>query len=168
MDDQAKSSLHNTMRELCDKIGVTPVAKDIGWIDEQTDKINSLATYKGMLNQPSSFCSSKKVSNRPLKKENLWILIPLTMTATMEGNFPYLSSSFLFIPFSLWLFLFLNSFSRKKQKTSDSKEKGLRHFSKKVCEKVASKRETTYNEVADELVLELNDPGTNVDSVSET
>lgn len=33
--------------------------------------------------------------------------------------------------------------------------KGLRHFSAKVCEKVRSKRRTTYNEVADELVAEL-------------
>lgn len=33
--------------------------------------------------------------------------------------------------------------------------KGLRHFSSKVCEKVESKGRTTYNEVADELVLEL-------------
>ncbi len=33
--------------------------------------------------------------------------------------------------------------------------KGLRHFSMKVCEKVESKGTTTYNEVADELVAEL-------------
>ena len=31
---------------------------------------------------------------------------------------------------------------------------GLRHFSLKVCEKVQSKRRTTYNDVADELVAE--------------
>lgn len=33
--------------------------------------------------------------------------------------------------------------------------RGLRHFSMKVCEKVESKRRTTYNEVADELVAEF-------------
>ncbi|GMH32469.1 hypothetical protein BSKO_00303 [Bryopsis sp. KO-2023] len=33
--------------------------------------------------------------------------------------------------------------------------KGLRHFSSKVCEKVETKGRTTYNEVADELVLEM-------------
>ncbi|CAD7704488.1 unnamed protein product [Ostreobium quekettii] len=33
--------------------------------------------------------------------------------------------------------------------------KGLRHFSTKVCEKVENKGVTTYNEVADELVVEL-------------
>lgn len=33
--------------------------------------------------------------------------------------------------------------------------RGLRHFSMKVCEKVESKRITTYNEVADELVAEF-------------
>ena len=36
--------------------------------------------------------------------------------------------------------------------------KGLRHFSTKVCEKVEKKGTTTYGEVADELVRELNDP----------
>lgn len=34
--------------------------------------------------------------------------------------------------------------------------KGLRHFSVKVCEKVESKGRTTYNEVADELVAEMS------------
>lgn len=33
--------------------------------------------------------------------------------------------------------------------------RGLRYFSMKVCEKVESKRSTTYNEVADELVAEF-------------
>eukprot|EP00941_MAST-03F_sp_MAST-3F-sp1_P004712 g4712.t1 len=36
-----------------------------------------------------------------------------------------------------------------------SKSKGLRHFSMKVCKKVEQKGTTTYNEVADELVLEF-------------
>jgi len=34
-------------------------------------------------------------------------------------------------------------------------DKGLRHFSMKVCEKVEQKHKTTYNEVADELVAEF-------------
>lgn len=39
--------------------------------------------------------------------------------------------------------------SRKKRRTQNrgAKNKGLRHFSLKVCEKVQSKRVTTYNEV---------------------
>lgn len=38
---------------------------------------------------------------------------------------------------------------RKKRRvqTRGTKNKGLRHFSLKVCEKVQSKRVTTYNEV---------------------
>jgi len=39
--------------------------------------------------------------------------------------------------------------------------KGLRHFSLKVCEKVEKKKNTTYNEVADELVQEM-ESGTNI------
>eukprot|EP00775_Hariotina_reticulata_P012972 gene12972-13101_t len=42
--------------------------------------------------------------------------------------------------------------------------KGLRHFSMKVCEKVESKGTTSYNEVADELVAELKD-GTMEDGI---
>jgi hypothetical protein len=40
--------------------------------------------------------------------------------------------------------------SRKKRRTQNrgAKNKGLRHFSLKVCEKVQSKRVTTYNEVS--------------------
>lgn len=38
----------------------------------------------------------------------------------------------------------------------EGKCKGLRHFSKIVCDKVQSKQTTTYNEVADELVAEFN------------
>lgn len=37
---------------------------------------------------------------------------------------------------------------------SDSKRKGLRHFAVRVCKKVEQKGQTTYNEVADELVAE--------------
>eukprot|EP01117_Protostelium_nocturnum_P008646 TRINITY_DN3102_c0_g1_i2.p1 TRINITY_DN3102_c0_g1~~TRINITY_DN3102_c0_g1_i2.p1 ORF type:complete len:365 (+),score=128.59 TRINITY_DN3102_c0_g1_i2:165-1259(+) len=48
---------------------------------------------------------------------------------------------------------------KKRKKGSkaadDSKSKGLRHFSLKVCEKVEQKKTTTYNEVADELVIDL-------------
>lgn len=52
----------------------------------------------------------------------------------------------------------------KRRKTSRNADgsggraggKGLRHFSMKVCEKVESKGRTTYNEVADELVLEMS------------
>ena len=47
--------------------------------------------------------------------------------------------------------------SKKKKSTS---AKGLRHFALRVCEKVESKGQTTYNEVADELVEEFTD-GTN-------
>lgn len=36
----------------------------------------------------------------------------------------------------------------------DSKRKGLRHFAVRVCKKVEEKGQTTYNEVADELVAE--------------
>eukprot|EP01112_Ceratiomyxa_fruticulosa_P002142 TRINITY_DN1226_c0_g1_i4.p1 TRINITY_DN1226_c0_g1~~TRINITY_DN1226_c0_g1_i4.p1 ORF type:complete len:456 (+),score=100.76 TRINITY_DN1226_c0_g1_i4:255-1622(+) len=41
----------------------------------------------------------------------------------------------------------------------DDENKGLRHFSLKVCQKVESKRTTTYNEVADELVAEFQNSG---------
>jgi len=46
---------------------------------------------------------------------------------------------------------------KKKKNPSRKTKKGLRHFSKRVCEKVESKNVTTYNEVAEELVTELNE-----------
>jgi len=46
--------------------------------------------------------------------------------------------------------------TKKRRRNSKSKgNKGLRHFSMKVCDKVKAKKTTTYNEVADELVKEL-------------
>eukprot|EP00327_Prymnesium_parvum_P045127 CAMPEP_0205862854 /NCGR_PEP_ID=MMETSP1083-20121108/6520_1 /ASSEMBLY_ACC=CAM_ASM_000430 /TAXON_ID=97485 /ORGANISM="Prymnesium parvum, Strain Texoma1" /LENGTH=456 /DNA_ID=CAMNT_0053224643 /DNA_START=187 /DNA_END=1558 /DNA_ORIENTATION=+ len=47
---------------------------------------------------------------------------------------------------------------KRPQRAHGSKQqgdKGLRHFSMKVCEKVEQKVRTTYNEVADELVAEF-------------
>jgi len=49
----------------------------------------------------------------------------------------------------VWLFF------RKRGKKGEKNGKGLRHFSMKVCEKVQRKGVTTYNEVADELVAEV-------------
>ncbi|CAB3383939.1 Hypothetical predicted protein [Cloeon dipterum] len=45
-----------------------------------------------------------------------------------------------------------------KRRKSEKGGKGLRHFSKKVCEKVRRKGTTSYNEVADELVAEFTNP----------
>lgn len=47
--------------------------------------------------------------------------------------------------------------SRKEDAERDNgkTEKGLRHFSAKVCAKVEEKGSTSYNEVADELVQEM-------------
>ncbi|KAG5673747.1 hypothetical protein PVAND_003767 [Polypedilum vanderplanki] len=49
----------------------------------------------------------------------------------------------------------LSSLNKKNDKKRGEKQgKGLRHFSMRVCQKVKEKGVTTYNEVADELVLE--------------
>lgn len=42
-----------------------------------------------------------------------------------------------------------------RKNAADKNGKGLRHFSMKVCSKVEEKKTTTYNEVADDLVAEL-------------
>lgn len=47
-----------------------------------------------------------------------------------------------------------DSLSASFTPTTDKGNKGLRHFSMKVCQKVKEKGVTTYNEVADELVEE--------------
>lgn len=57
---------------------------------------------------------------------------------------------------TLCILLFHYIFSTtKRRKHADKVGKGLRHFSMKVCEKVRNKGFTSYNEVADELVLEF-------------
>lgn len=52
-------------------------------------------------------------------------------------------------------------FKKTDKKRNDKPGKGLRHFSMRVCQKVKEKGVTSYNEVADELVLEESeDTGT--------
>lgn len=51
--------------------------------------------------------------------------------------------------------MFIHFSTTKRRKHADKVGKGLRHFSMKVCEKVRNKGFTSYNEVADELVLEF-------------
>mmetsp|Transcript_37273 Transcript_37273/g.73280 ORF Transcript_37273/g.73280 Transcript_37273/m.73280 type:complete len:620 (-) Transcript_37273:180-2039(-) len=59
----------------------------------------------------------------------------------------------------------LDAKSRKRKKKGKAGgrsrvQKGLRHFSLKVCEKVQQQNVTTYNKVADDLVKELTNPAT--------
>eukprot|EP00126_Sphaerothecum_destruens_P001709 Sdes_comp15122_c0_seq1m3931 len=51
-----------------------------------------------------------------------------------------------------------DSSSKGLLSSSSKMSKGLRHFSMKVCQKVQEKGTTSYNEVADELVLEFWNP----------
>ena len=54
-------------------------------------------------------------------------------------------------------------FKKTDRKRNEKPGKGLRHFSMRVCQKVKEKGTTSYNEVADELVLEESeDAGTSV------
>ena len=46
-----------------------------------------------------------------------------------------------------------DAFRDAKRRKAEKGGKGHRHFSMKVCEKVQAKGSTSYNEVADELVL---------------
>mmetsp|Transcript_48389 Transcript_48389/g.92571 ORF Transcript_48389/g.92571 Transcript_48389/m.92571 type:complete len:343 (+) Transcript_48389:387-1415(+) len=59
--------------------------------------------------------------------------------------------------------------SKKKKRATragvvDKSSKGLRHFSLKVCEKVKERHRTTYNEVAEDLVLEFGQLAASEDS----
>ena len=53
---------------------------------------------------------------------------------------------------------FVLSISKRLKGKGEKGDKGLRHFSMKVCEEVQRKGVTSYNEVADELVAEFSDP----------
>eukprot|EP00118_Oscarella_pearsei_P025865 m.308930 g.308930 ORF g.308930 m.308930 type:complete len:494 (+) comp45082_c0_seq1:300-1781(+) len=52
----------------------------------------------------------------------------------------------------------MSAVKRQRRNSTEKGNKGLRHFSMKVCEKVQQKGVTSYNEVADELVKEFADP----------
>lgn len=73
-----------------------------------------------------------------------------------------IASSSVHFPSLLILFTFLAPNSQsvqnfmRRRRNADRSGKGLRHFSMKVCKKVEAKSKTTYNEVADELVEEVN------------
>ena len=56
------------------------------------------------------------------------------------------------------MYHFFNVVCSKRGRKQEKGGKGLRHFSMKVCEKVQKKVVTSYNEVADELVMEFSDP----------
>jgi hypothetical protein len=53
---------------------------------------------------------------------------------------------------------------RASPRTTGAGQTGLRHFSMKVCRKVEQKQNTTYNEVADELVKESFDERASTDT----
>ncbi|XP_044288609.1 transcription factor Dp-2 isoform X1 [Varanus komodoensis] len=55
----------------------------------------------------------------------------------------------------------------KRSKKGDKNGKGLRHFSRKVCEKVQRKGTTSYNEVADELVSEFTNSNSHLSTDSQ-
>ena len=46
--------------------------------------------------------------------------------------------------------------SKRQRLVAKENRSGLRHFSLKVCEKVQEKNQTTYAEVADELVAQIS------------
>lgn len=85
----------------------------------------------------------------------------LTLKATLaRSNLTRGVIKFLLLPAVLLtgysILIVLKYFSTtKRRRHADKVGKGLRHFSMKVCEKVRNKGFTSYNEVADELVLEF-------------
>ncbi|GAU88731.1 hypothetical protein RvY_01370 [Ramazzottius varieornatus] len=48
--------------------------------------------------------------------------------------------------------------NKRRRRTTEDGVKGLRYFATKVCDKVREKSLTTYNSVAEDLVLEYSDP----------
>jgi len=119
--------VESAFRSFCESTGVSGIARDIGFIDNSGD-IQQLKEY----DSTSTKIKTEKVQ---IKKE-----APDKKRKRPTKDVEEEDSD--------------DDDNGKKGKSAKT-NKGLRHFSKKVCEKVERKGKTTYNEVADELVLEL-------------
>jgi transcription factor Dp-1 len=173
------ATLHEEILRLCRETGVEDLAKKAGLI--QNNEITELKNYdqvaldaKG-LNTPSSTPTSVPSNSTPntitatlggsrgrKRKSPSRSVSPSRTNANSSSynNPPSLSSSQQSgggssQGSSQETEAFEEGKRRGKTKV-DKSNKGLRHFSRKVCEKVEQKKVTTYNEVADELVAEFN------------
>jgi len=95
-------------------------------------------------------------------KENTEVEIQPTSKRKTAHDQPYFFFYFIFFHYILFYFQRNSRISKKKKRTSshkkpqDKSERGLRHFSLLVLNKVEEKQVTTYKQVADELILELD------------
>jgi len=121
-------SIHDEFLELCSDI--QGIAKESGFI--QNGEIPSLKDYSSMAKSP--------VHPSPIPKYNKGSSFDIPELDQTESQNLYSGSKK----------------KSRKQTAGDKLNKGLRHFSLKVCQKVEKKKSTTYNEVADELVAEFN------------
>lgn len=89
---------------------------------------------------PSSSPSSEELDFTPLRKNSIASLLNTEPTPVIKRGRPR------------------QGIVKRKTNHADflpRATKGLRHFSKQVCDKVAQKKITTYNEVADELAMDI-------------
>jgi len=110
---------------LCESTGVSAVAREIGFLNN-SGEIQELKNYDDASNPTKP---AKVDREKKSKKRSL----PVDEEDSDDDS----------------------ASSQGKKSKALKTNKGLRHFSKKVCEKVERKGKTTYNEVADELVTEL-------------
>jgi len=141
---------------LLEQSGLTQLARDLGFVDKNGE-VEKLKDYKGAARITTSISDAPRRSGRAPKPSKALQGglkrragdefdeegddLPLDKKRKLTGGRAARGGPMMAI-------------------AADEKGgKGLRHFSQKVCEKVQSKGLTTYNEVADELVTELNESG---------
>jgi predicted transcriptional regulator len=156
--DEQALNLHDEFMQLCKSVGLEDLAKKQGFI--QGNAIPDLKTYTN--DQKASTTESTKATTevkaeptpsrrgRKKKQPEPPVPEPLNTSAIINESQDDGSTD-----------QEDDGPNKKKRKTKvDKGNKGLRHFSRRVCEKVESKKVTSYNEVADELVAEAPDKST--------
>lgn len=145
------NSLQGDVKRLIESTGLTDMCKNIGFIEHMMDNEKNKMETTGMYNGVN-FHDPRVLR---YQEQNTFIAPAPTMgnqaldtsadksQKRIRSNAPSDDEDD------------SSEYNKKKKRTSKSKNKGLRHFSKQVCDKVQEKKKTTYNEVADELVKEL-------------
>jgi len=156
--DMEAGNLQHDVQKLIESTGLTDICKGIGFMDRNSEIEKSRRVYDaipinhGNVTDPSN--NNHTMSAIAVAQQVPTAGIPPSRKASRKRKTSDLPSS----PddddddFEDSV----HEGNKKKRRNSKSKgNKGLRHFSKKVCDKVKAKKTTTYNEVADELVKEL-------------
>ena len=122
------------LMELVHEVGLREIAEEVGIVNPVGDNNPNSSAHHNPASAATSAASQKKQAVQPYVGPGPAVPESLSSTFSAAGGEPAAKKK------------------RVQRAHGKGTDKGLRHFSMKVCEKVEQKGRTTYNEVADELV----------------